>query len=155
MRHRYNALDNGRVRRVTNDVDNEGTIDLYLINGQVLQVIQTRVAGSKIVDRRFDTHVTELLQFQDGVISTINEYPFSDFDLKELGRQSRSLQTLPDTLNEIDSLKVRWGNVHDDRERGKPLLAQATAVTTCRGKHPLSQRNYLPGLLSGRNKLRR
>src|SRR3546814_8474344 len=72
------------------DVTHKRAIDLERINGEVLEVAQRRIAGSKVVDQYMRTHLAEMLQQAGRPLGILHDHALGDLKLQaiEIGRAS-------------------------------------------------------------------
>ena len=87
-------------------VADEGLVDLDLVERELVQVIERRVAGAEIVERQADAELLEMLDRHAGLFRFLQQQALGDFELEPLRAQAGFCQRGSDMQHQARILEL-------------------------------------------------
>ncbi|GCC44573.1 hypothetical protein chiPu_0028521, partial [Chiloscyllium punctatum] len=115
----HRAHDRGRLR-IAAEIDDEGAVDLDLVERKRLQIAQRGIAAAEIIHR--DAHAERLqpAQQRQAAVEILDQHTLGDFELEAIGRQPGLEQDRMDQADEVAMGELRRRQVHRDLHRNRP-----------------------------------
>ncbi|MCY1394155.1 hypothetical protein D9M71_90700 [compost metagenome] len=85
MGHGDDALGDRGVVAVADDFLDEGSVDLHLVDGQALQVVEAGETGAEVVDGQAHPEGLQRLQGGDGALGVVQQHGFGDLQFQQFG----------------------------------------------------------------------
>ena len=105
-----------RVGRVVGHADDEGAVDLDLVQGQALEVGQGRVTGAEVVQRQSHAQLAQPLEHVAGAARIAHHGVLGDLALQQAAGNLPALQDVGDRLGQRRVDDVRGGEIDRDRQ---------------------------------------
>ncbi len=143
--------DDGRRTRVADHPGHERPVELELVERQLVQVGQRRVAGAVVVHRDAHAEGAHRMQHVEAAIPNLHDRALGDLQDQRRGRQPELGERGGDAVGEI-----RGGHAgrHVDRHRQLPPgLPPGAALRQRLAQHDVAQRPHQPGPLHQRQEL--
>nr|GEU28309.1 hypothetical protein [Tanacetum cinerariifolium] len=154
--HDDDRFRQGHVARVRRQVAGERAVDFQVIDIELFQVRQRRIAGAEIVERDLDAGVAQLQQLvADGGVD-VEQQPLGDFHHQRLPGQPQRAQVLqPGCIAAVLALEFQRRLVEADLERGIDLAPPALGPAGPGLEHPLADVEDQPARFGQRNEFGR
>ena len=149
---RDGRLDDRGVAVVLVHVEDEVLVDLQLVDGQVLEARERRVAGAEVVDREPDAELAQPREHAHRALRVGHDGVLGDLDAEPVRRDPGVAQQPADGLREVDVEEVRGCDVHRDRDVERPRPRRG-AVEDARDD-ALGERPHQARLLDARQECR-
>ena len=130
---------------------NEAPVDLDLVEREVPQVSQGRIARTKVIQRYSNADGAQLLKDCQNIRFIVQQHRLGDFQIKPTGRQPGGRQRAHRQLDEVPISELSCRQVHRDTYGLRPFCG----VRARRTQNPLAHRQYESGLFSQWNKFDR
>ena len=118
-----------RQRAVGIDALQEGPVDLDLLQREIVQIAQARIAGAEIVDRQAHAHRRDLVKARMGLLDIVHQRAFGDFQFEQarrlagIGISEVEIERFPGRINVLVSC-VRPGLIIGRQGQGIEELRQ-------------------------------
>ena len=110
----------GHIAFVIGQLVYKRSVNLQSLNGKALEVGQTGIAGTKVVNGQADAQVGQLAQAQENLITVTDQNTFGQLQLNQFGGQMGTGQDASHLLDKAFLLKLR--RRHVDRYRDMNAL---------------------------------
>jgi len=126
--------------------EDERTVELELVDGQVAQVAQRAVAGAEIVYRDLDTTIPQPSQDGAGPVAVGHQELLGGLQLQGMGRDSPGAEHRGDLSGQV-GVDQRAGREVDRHGQFLAVCVPARHLVQGLGEHHAGQRWHQPGLL--------
>src|SRR5262249_27891446 len=79
---RDHRANDGEAVVLAGHIANEGAVDLDLVEWELAQVPERRIAGAEVVERNPDADVAQLVQRRERAVALVQKHGFSDLQLQ-------------------------------------------------------------------------
>src|SRR6185437_14740539 len=119
--------DRGRLR-IAAEIDDEGAVDLDLVERERLQIAQRGIARAEIVHRDAHAERLQAAQQRQTSIEVLDQHTLGDFELEPAGRKPGFEQDRMDEADKIAVHELRRRQVDGDLQRLRPQGGLATGL---------------------------
>ena len=142
----------GRVVGVIEHVAHKTLVNLELVQGQALEVGQRGVAGAKVIERKADAVVLELLHFFNHAFDVSQQHALGQLQQQAVRAGIAARQRCQHLRDKVGLMKLPGADVDRHFQRAQ----QGVGLPAGQGgagaaQHPLANRQNQPALLGQRN----
>ena len=120
-RQPHHGADDGLAVLAHQHVADERAVDLDLVEREVPQIGQRRIAGAEIVHRNPHADLAKLMQERERVGLVLQQHGLGDLEVEPAGGKARRRQRVQRQLHEIAALELHGRQVDRDADRLRPL----------------------------------
>ena len=149
------GLHNGCIIQIMRQVFHETAFDLEPVDGKTLQIIQTGITSSEIVDGQSDAHFMELVEGRRSTPWVAHDCVLGNLDLDVARADAMTGERCRHALGQTAVVKLERGKIEGNRDRFQPLAVPVRDLTAGFIEHPFVNQLDGVGFLGQRNEVAR
>ena len=128
----------GGIVGAAGDVADEAAVDLELVNRQLLEVAERRIAGAEVVDGQADALLLEQAEGLDGTLGVLHDKGLGDLQFEIIRAESADLQRTLDRGHQLAAIDLGTGQVDRQSLQGQALVEPVGDLGASSFQHPLA-----------------